>query len=191
MKHILTAARLLLITTSASPSMAAVSITIAQQGPDVIARAVGTLNLPTTATTSHCGGGPGVINDGAISPVIGAFCIGSGPGFTYSIASGPTSFGTSRGGYADRSMGPLFGLNASLGTVATAGTMVDAISIWENTTLSELGLEPGPIGRWTLSHPAEGTISATATPAPVGLLGIGVLLAWSRALRRRIQKGQL
>lgn len=179
----------LLTTATSAPAMAAVQITIYERGSDVIAEASGTLNLPPISSTSHCGGAPRVIADGAISPALGAICVGSGAGFVYSLDGGPTTFGESIGRSADESWGSLFGINSSLRLMATAGPIVDSQSIWPNTRLSDLGLQPGPIGTWTLDHPAEGTITAAATPAPLGLLGLGAMLGWARRLRRRIRHG--
>lgn len=188
--HILTAASLLLITTHASPSMAAVTITIAQQGPDVIARAIGTLDLPPSSNEAHCGGVPGLIQDGAIAPGIGAICLGSGSGYTYSI-SGPSTFGTGLGRYADSSDGGLFGLNSSLGILASKGTIIDSTSTWRNTSISDLGITPGDLGTWQLGHPGEGTITARAeVPGPLGFLGAAGLWSWSRRLRARVRAGQ-
>lgn len=175
---------------TASLAVASVQITIYQSGPDVIAEAIGSLNLPPTSSTSHCGGAPGVLANGAISPALGAICTGSGAGFTYSLDGGPTNFGSSMGRSADESWGTLFGVNGSLNLLATAGSQVDSQSIWRNTSLADLGLQPGLIGTWTLDHPAEGTIAVTATPAPLGLLGLGALWAWARQLRRRIREAQ-
>lgn len=175
---------------TASPAVASVQITIYQRGSNVIAEAIGSLNLPPTSSTSHCGGAPGVLANGAISPALGAICVGSGQGYTYSISGGPTTFGGSLGRSADESWGDLFGLNSSLDLLATAGPIVDSQSIWRDTTLADLGLQPGPIGTWTLNHPAEGTITATATPAPLGLLGLSAMWAWTRRLRRRIREAQ-
>jgi hypothetical protein len=184
------AAALAALLTTSAPAMAAVQITIYELGPDVIAEAIGTLNLPPTSSTSHCGGAPGVIAHGAISPALGGLCVGSGAGFVYSLDGGPTTFGGSIGRSADESWGDLFGINASLGLLATAGPIVDSQSIWRNTRLADLGLQPGPIGTWTLDHPAEGTITAAATPAPLGLLGLGAMWGWARRLRRRIREAQ-
>lgn len=191
MKHpILTAASLLLITTSAFPSMAAVSVTIAQHGPDVIARAIGTLDLPPASNEAHCGGVPGLIPDGAIAPGIGAICLGSGSGYAYSI-SGPNTFGTGPGRYADSSEGGLFGLNSSLGILATNSTIIDSISTWKNTSLSDLGITPGDLGTWQLGHSGEGRITARAeVPAPLGLIGAAGLWSFSRRLRARVRAGQ-
>lgn len=180
----------LLTTATSAPAMAAVQITIYESGSNVIAEATGTLNLPPTSGTTHCGGAPGVLANGAISPALGAICVGSGQGYTYSLDGGPTSFGGSLGRSADESWGSLFGLNSSLGLLATAGSIVDSHSIWRNTTLADLGLQSGPIGTWKLKHPGEGTITATATPAPLGLLGLGAMWAWARRLRRRIREAQ-
>lgn len=188
--HILTAASLLLINTCASPSIAAVTITIAQHGPDVIARAIGTLNLSPTTNEAHCGGVPGLIPDGAIAPGIGAICLGSGSGYTYSI-SGPSTFGTGLGRYANSSDGGLFGLNSSLGILASNSTIIDSTSVWKDTSLSDLGITPGDLGTWQLGHSGEGRITARAeVPAPLGLIGAAGLWSFSRRLRARVRAGQ-
>lgn len=172
---------------TASPAVASVQIRIFESGSDVIAEAIGSINLPPTSGGSHCGGAPGVLANGAISPALGAICVGSGAGFTYSLDGGPTNFGGGMGRSADESWGNLFGINGGLGLLATTVSQVDSQSIWRNTTLADLGLQPGPIGTWTLN---QGTISATATPAPFGLLGLGAMWAWARRLRRRIREAQ-
>lgn len=182
MKFLIPAAAVILFT---SPALASVQISIYEVGPDVIAEAIGSLVLPPSTNTSHCGGAPNVIPYGAIAPSLGAICVGSGQGYTYSIA-GPSSFGfeTSIGRYADESKGGLFGINGALGLLASDGTEINSQSIWRGTTLSGLGLEPGPIGKWQIG---DDSITATAVPGPLAALAAPLGWAWSRRLRNRIQ----
>ena len=168
-------------------AQAAVDITIMQEGPDVIARAFGTLDLPPSTINAHCGGVPGTIPDGAIAPDIGAICVGSGGGFAYSI-TGPSSFGAGPGRYADTSSGGLFGFNSALGILATSGTIIDSTSTWSGATLADLGISPGGLGTW---QTPGGSVTARAeVPAPIGLLGVGAMLTWTRILRRKITEAR-
>lgn len=175
-----TASALLLF---ASPALASVQISIYEAGPDVIAEAVGSLDLSGIADVTHCGGGPGLITDGAIAPALGAVCTGSGQGFAYSI-TGTSSFGAGFGRYADESAGPLFGVNGALGLLAASGPTINSRSVWRNATLASLGLKPGQIGAWQLNGQP---IEATATPGPAGPLAAAVGFGWAKRLRQRIR----
>lgn len=171
---------------SASPALASVEIRIFESGADVIAEAFGTLSLPSASGPTYCGGGPGVIPNGAIAPALGAVCVGSGQGFSYSI-TGPSSFGSGFGRYADESTGPVFGVNGALGLLATAGSTVNSRSIWRNADLADLGLQPGTLGTWQLGGEA---ITATATPGPLGILSVATGWVCARRLRRRINSAR-
>jgi hypothetical protein len=184
MKLFIPAASALLL--SASPALASVQIRIFESGADVVAEAIGSLSLPPTTMTTHCGGAPGVIPVGAIAPALGAVCVGSGQGFSYSI-TGPTSFGAGFGRYADESTGPVFGVNGALGLLATAGPTVNSVSIWRNAGLADLGLQPGTLGTWQVGSES---ITATATPGPFGILAAVLGWSWARRLRRRIKGGR-
>lgn len=172
----------------ASPALASVQISIDQIGPDVIAKAVGRLNVPPSLTVAHCGGVPNLIPDGALAPAIGAVCVGSGSGFSYSIA-GPSSFGAGFGRYADSSTGGLFGFNSALGILAADGNIINSSSTWQNTSLADLGLTPGNLGTWTVSN-SNDQILVVATPGPLGIMGTLGLFGWSRKLRQRIRESR-
>ena len=184
MKTLIPAASALLL--FASPALASVQIRIFESGADVVAEAIGSLSLPVTTTTTHCGGAPGVIPFGAIAPALGAVCVGSGQGFSYTI-TGPTSFGVGLPRLADESTGPVFGVNGALGLLATAGPTVNSRSIWRNADLAALGLQPGTLGTWQVGSES---ITATATPGPLGILAAISGWSWSRRLRERIRRAR-
>lgn len=178
-----------------------VLIELVESGSDVIATALGSLNLPTSNTITYCGNGPGQNLNGAIDPTIGAICVGpGGTGFEYMInIGGTTSFGTQMGTEANSATGTFFGVNGTqmlLGSPSgTQGLLnVDGKSIFSNKTLADLGISSlGVIGTWTLPDPASGpdqTITLRATPGPLAVLGLPFAYGWSRTLRRRIQKGE-
>lgn len=166
----------------ASPALASVQISIFQDGADTIAEAVGSLNLPPSVTLAHCGGAPGFISDGAISPIISAICLGPAQeAYTYPI-TGPSNFGLGIGKFADDSSGSFFGINGSLGLLATSDLNVNARSVWLNTSLADLGLKIGPVASW---QAGDEQITMVATPAPLPLLGSISLFGWARKLRLR------
>lgn len=186
-KAAITVAALLLLL----PAAADVFITVFQNGPDVVARAVGTLDLPPSPTISHCGGTPGLFPSGAISPSLGALCLGKGTGgFSYSIA-GPQSFGPLWGRPASLSSGNFFGFSGTTGELVTASPEVDAISIWRDTTLSDLGfLDFGPIAEWTTLHPSPKRIALAVVPGPLAILAPLFAYRHSRILRQRLRSSR-
>lgn len=173
------------------PASANVLITILQNGPDVVARAVGTLDLPPSTETGHCGGTPDLFPFGAISPSLGALCLGEGSeGFSYSIA-GPQSFGSLQGRPASLASGDFFGLSGTFEELVTASLDIDATSIWNNTTLADLGLpDVGPIAEWNTLHPNPERISLAVVPGPLALLAPLFAYRHSRILRQRLRSSR-
>lgn len=164
-------------------SRGGVQITIAQEGADVVARAVGTLPPASSSSEIHCGGAPGLLPHGGLAPAIGGICLGSGPGWAYRI-TGPSSFdGQVR--LADASSGPLFGINGSLGLLASASPTVASSTTWLATSLANLGLQPGTTTTWQL--PGGEEVELSVAPSPLGLLGVASGWQASRHLRRRIR----
>ena len=171
---------------AAIPSLASVQVRIYEDGPDVIAEAIGNLDLPPSTTLAACGGTPGLTPNGAVAPAFGVICVGSGTGFAYSI-TGPASFGTGFGRYADSSSGGLFGVTGTLGLLATDGPRIRSRSTWTNTSLASLGLTPGDLGTWQLANGEQITARAEV-PGPLGLLGVAAMWGWARRLRKRIRE---
>lgn len=180
----LTLATLLLVTAAAAD----VYITLTQSGPDVIARALGSLDLPPSPDIAHCGGTPGLFPSGAISPALGAICVGRGTGgFSYSIA-GPSSFGPLWGQPATLSSGNFFGFSGTTGELVTASPEVDATSIWRNTTLADLGFTQfGPVAEWSTLTPNAERVSLVVVPAPIAFLAPLFAFLAGRKLRQRIR----
>lgn len=167
-----------------SPAMASVQITIFEDGKNTIAEAVGSLDLPLSSTIAHCGGIPGLIPNGAVAPARSALCLGPAQGgFVYSI-TGPTAFGNSLGKHADESSGSFFGINGSIGIMALSSSEVNARSIWRNTSLKDLGIQPNSVNTWLVNNQE---IKMVATPGPLPVLGAIGLFGWARKLRNRIR----
>ena len=169
---------------SPSRSTAAVQIKIFQDGADTVAEAIGALDLPPSVTIAHCGGTPGLFEHGAIAPAISAICLGPAQaGFAYRL-TGPTTFGLGLGKAADASSGTFFGINGNLGLLAVSNPDVNSRSIWYNTTLADLGLQPGSLASWQVN---DQEIKMAATPAPLPILASLGLFSWARKLRSRYQ----
>lgn len=167
----------------ATPSHAAIQITIAQDGPHVVARAIGSLPPAVSSNELHCGGFPGLLPHGGIAPSIGAICLGSGAGWAYRV-TGPSSIdGLAR--LADASSGSLFGVNGALGLLASASTTVNSSSTWHNITLADFGLQPGSIASWQVAGGEP--ITLAVAPSPLGILGAVCSWRASRQLRHRIR----
>jgi PEP-CTERM motif len=171
--------------------------TFAQDGPNVDATGVGSLNLAALTTFGPATGSPGV-NPSAASLFLGAPAAYSLP--EHGLIVGPTSFGT--GGFTPETTGtgPIFGIDAG-GTGIyvppgyTSGGPLSSTADWANTTFSGLGLTPGTY-TWTWGSGATAdslqVVIPSAPPPTVpepsslALLSLGGLaLAGCRRWKRR------
>jgi hypothetical protein len=170
-------------------------ITFSQDGANVDATGVGSLNpsaLSYLGSFSYSSG---------VAPELSDVLLGSPDSYDYyGPVSGPSNFGPGRGGYeiASSWSGPPVGLlqNGVLRLVVPAGyvsgTPISASATWDNSTISGLGLTPGTYTySWGSGVTADSLTvvvpSATATPEPSGLVlaGVGIVtglgyLGWRR-----------
>ena len=162
----------------------AVLVTVVESNGNVEASGGGTVN--TTALSLI----PATVTGGNIQPVFAALVMGAGVGDGYQGISGPSNFGTGGFVQADTTGGDVFGLNGAGGLLVlpqgyASGGDLGALTVWENTSFSELGLVPGSY-TWTWGTGAAAdsfTLNVTTVPEPgsVALLA-GSLFALS--LRR-------
>ena len=124
---------------------AAVTITLAQVGNDVVATAAGTLTLPGATTGAH-GGVPG-----AIGAQEGRVIFANNSNFSYinCLTPSPGPFGTGPTSYNISSFnGDVFGIlalygNVFLPTAFVSGGAINSTITFTNITIASLGLNAG------------------------------------------------
>jgi hypothetical protein len=177
---------------SSTAANAAVTITIEQVGPNVVATVGGSLNL-TGATSLGVQGVTSGINSG-----LAVYTAVAGTGDNYSISlSGPANFGSSVNNITTTTVfaGDVFRM-VGVGDIITvplgytSGSTLFATSTFSNRTLASLGLQ---IGSYVYVTPSDtitvniGAMSA-AVPEPstwaMMLLGFGAIGASMRRARR-------
>lgn len=174
----------------ASSAQAAYKIDIQQVGSNVVASGSGSINLDALTFTTFFTGAAQVDPSSAL-----AF-VGSGPYSVYTGFSGPSSFGSGAGAFADSYTGPTVYIWGSQNEISVAdgylsGTPVGlSTGTFNNSTIASLGLTPGTyIWSWGSGSSADTFtvhIGSAAVPEPstwammlAGFAGAGV------ALRRR------
>jgi hypothetical protein len=181
-------------------------ITVSQVGANVEANGTGSINL--AALTLFVGipqTSGALVNPTNPTVAVGPATQTVGDLYEVNNLSGPTNFGTGSGNeLATTGSGDEVALNDSIGPVIfvphlyVSGTTLTSQSIWDNTTISALGMTPGTY-TWTWGSVAAGTAdsleldilapstSTVPEPSTVTLLGIGAACSLGYGWRRRRQ----
>lgn len=172
---------------SSSAVQAAYTVTLLQQGPDVVATGSGSIDL---AGLSQIGFG----NDHAsIFPSFGFIITGptSAEGDHYEAATGPLSFGSGDNAFASSGSGNIAGISGGVLIFVpsgyVSGSPLSDSSTYDNATFASLGLTPGTYeSSWGSGMHADSftvQIGAAAAPEPasltvlsMGLAGLGLVL---------------
>ena len=174
-----------LILSATSGAQAAVTITIAPSGADVVATGGGTINLSALLFrfNSSIASSNITIEDGLVR--IGAASSTS----LYSGITGPSSIGSGVGARASSATGAMFGVFVSAGSIQVpqgyvSNALLSGTATWNGKTISSLGLTPGTyVYNWGSGGTADSlTLQIVPEPSHALLLlgGLGTL-----ALRRR------
>jgi hypothetical protein len=174
---------------SASPAWAGYTVTLVQQGSDVVATGSGPIDLTgltffATFTASNA----------EVQPNAAIIATGPATGAsydTYTGLTGPMSFGGGTNTVANSGSGDLVVLNGTfmggaLGVPHSyvSGTALSDSSTYDNQTFSSLGVTPGTY-EWTWGTGANQSFTLVAVPEPPVwlLLVVGVLFLVSVNLR--------
>jgi hypothetical protein len=175
-----------------SSAQAGYTVTLSQQGPNVVATGSGTLNL-TGLTFDFASVEFAAVKGSTARVVTGS---PSPSADIYTGFSGPTSFGTGGVVFATSGLGDQVGINGHLELIVvptgyTSGSPLSSSATWDNTTISGLGLTPGTYV-WTWGTGADqnftvqiGPATATPEPASLTLLGVTAAAVLGYHLRRR------
>jgi hypothetical protein len=158
------------LATLGTQANAAYTITVTQDGANVLARGNGgidtkALTRPDSASWSgELGGAMGFAFVGGESNVL-----------VYGGFNGPSSFGGGSGVFADNNSGDLTGILAAAGALYVpegyvSGSALAGSSVWDNTTIAGLGLTTGTY-TWTWGDGATAdsfivSIGGVTVPAP-------------------------
>ncbi|HEV2100275.1 MAG TPA: hypothetical protein VGR45_15310 [Stellaceae bacterium] len=181
----------------APPAQAAYTVTLQQQGSDVVATGAGTLD------TTDLGEGVITTDQARMNPMSGSIL--TGPATTTNLAAlgeinGPTSFGSGTSKNADSGSGDLVGVLAGAGLVTPqdylSGSALSNTATWVNQTFISLGVTPGsytwiwgsgPHADFFALDIIEGT---TVVPEPSSILvlalplGLAILVACRAAAEK-------
>ena len=182
------------------PAQAVLTYYIYEQGNNVVIETSGSLNMPISP--SYTGFSCGV--DGYIRSNLAQICTtGITPSLYGYTISGPTSFGTGGGTFANSASGLNTALLGSSSYIMLHPSYVRNSNIvsnvtFNNKTLAGLGITTtGLLGTWTLAGTGDtiqvraGTSpspSGAGVPGPLPLLGAATAFAHSRRLRRRVSQ---
>ena len=173
-------------------SQAAVTITLQEQGNDVVATASGTLNLAALTLTDSGNFSGGFISPSNASISLGAFQ-GSIPFDGYSNATGPSSFGV-LGNFVNATTfsGDYVGVvNGNTIRVPDGynGGSINSNATWANTDFATLGVTPGDyVWSWGSGDATDTLTLSAGTPVPepsTWALGAFALACGGWQLKRR------
>ena len=193
------AATLALAAGFALTAQAAYTVTLVQQGPDVVASGSGSIDLTDLSFEHNLNNSAFIIPNDALIYTGPSFPVVS-PLDRYTGLTGPTSFGRGGGDFPVSGSGDLvgieFGANAFQALFVPAGYLSGApltdTSTYAGQTFASLGVTPGTYV-WTWGTGADADtftlqIGAAAAPEPasltvlaMGLAGLGMVLRTRRA----------
>ena len=177
------------------PAQAAYTVTLLQQGPDVVATGSGSIDLTGLIFVGSSGGDEAIISGG-----LGIIVVGPVP-FTasneYGGYSGPIAFGNLGALTASSGSGDRVGIDQDSGELFVpagyvSGSSLSSSDTWDNRNFASLGVTPGTYV-WTWGSGADADsftlqIGATAVPEPasltllaMGLAGLGMVLRTRRS----------
>ncbi|HEX5327186.1 MAG TPA: hypothetical protein VFW75_11005 [Acetobacteraceae bacterium] len=179
---------------SASPARAGYTVSLSQQGSNVVATGSGTIDL--TGLTPNGSG----ISEGGVGPLHGE--INTGPASFVGVSwdtgyTGPTSFGS--GGELPASSGSgdtvgigAFGVDLVVPSGYVSGSALSDTSTYDNQTFASLGVTPGSyVWTWGRGATADSftlQIGAASVPEPSGAallaLPLGLLMLFGARRRR-------
>lgn len=167
-----------------SPAHAGYVVTLTEQNDDVVAIGKGTLD------TTDFGEGIVDIDQARMNPSSGSILVGPATITSlgaYTGITGPTSFGSGNSKNADSGIGDLVGIFDGTALIVPlnylSGGELASASIWENQTLSGLGLSNGSyIWSWGSGVHADFfqiniVEGAAEVPEPASLALLGIALA--------------
>lgn len=189
-KFLLAAAMLGALPLLCVPAHAAYTINVAQQGSNVVATGSGSID--TTALTGPGGAGW----SGELGGSEGFAFVGDDAAQVWYGFSGPLSFGSGDGVFADSNTGDLTGIFAMADALYVpvdyvSGDALAGSAVWEDTTIGALGLTPGTY-TWTWGEDASadsftlniGGSMAAPEPTSLALLLVPAALLPLRRTRR-------
>jgi hypothetical protein len=141
-------AAVLAVIGAAGPAWASLTLTMTQQGNDVVVSGGGTANLGGLASSGY--GGQGAVMSPSLADVIVGTPSGANQIDIYGNLTGPTSFGPGGGLAASSGSGDTFGilnfeppLELVVPSGYVSGASLSATSTFANQTFASLGVTPG------------------------------------------------
>jgi len=173
---------------SAPPAQAAYVLTLAQDGPNVVATGSGTIDLADLFLP-----GPGAVAESYARPKTPAIVTGAtGDADGYVGATAPSIFGSGGRTFASSGAGDIVGADATFIIVPegyVSGAALSSSATWDDATFAALGVTPG-VYKWTWGSGEDAdsfTLDVSAVPEPStwALLGVGFLGLAAIGLRAR------